>query len=138
MKKHLAVSAMTVALCLAAAEIALRSAPYQEIDFDADPELYWKMVPSQTGFMWMAGGTVRSPPARIDSLGLRGSEIAEKSAGRTRILTLGDSYTFGSGVADDETFSAVLEKELGPERVEVVNAGVPGYGIFQFVELFRR
>lgn len=138
MKKQLLVSALALVVCLAAAELALRSAPYEELDFDADPELYWKLAPSQSGFMWMAGGTLRSAPAQINSLGLRGREVGQKSPDKLRILTLGDSYTFGSGVADDETFSAVLERELGAERVEVVNAGIPGYGIFQFVELFRR
>lgn len=136
-RKQLIVSALTVALCFAAAEVALRSAPYEELEFEADPELYWKLVPNQRGFMWLAGGTRRSPIARINALGLRGRDVEEKTTGALRILILGDSYTFGSGVADDETFSAVLERQLG-EPVEVINAGVPGYGIFQFVELFRR
>src|SRR5262249_16763091 len=42
---------------------------------------------------------------------------------------LGDSITFGYGVRDGETFSAVLEA-LDP-RLEVVDLGVQGYGTDQ-------
>jgi lysophospholipase L1-like esterase len=42
---------------------------------------------------------------------------------------LGDSITFGYGVRDGETFSAVLET-MDP-RLEVVNLGVQGYGTDQ-------
>jgi lysophospholipase L1-like esterase len=64
--------------------------------------------------------------AHHNSLGLRGAELpARKPAGRMRVLVLGDSMTYGLGVEDDETFSARLE-HLDP-RLEVLNAGVPGY-----------
>src|SRR5262249_24880550 len=47
----------------------------------------------------------------IDAQGLRGvRDVArEKTPGVTRIAVFGCSQTFGSGVADDETFSARLE-----------------------------
>ena len=45
---------------------------------------------------------------------------------------LGDSFTFGQGVGDDEAFPAQLERLLaarfGAADVQVLNAGVPGYG----------
>jgi hypothetical protein len=49
-----------------------------------------------------------------------------------RILMLGDSFTFGIGVRDHETFSEVLHKRLNDAstdgtRYEVLNAGVQGY-----------
>lgn len=62
---------------------------------------------------------------QINSLGLRDREISDaKAAGVKRILLLGDSFTEGTGVKQEETFSAVLERELG---IEVINAGVSGY-----------
>jgi hypothetical protein len=48
---------------------------------------------------------------------------------------LGDSFTYGIGVADDETFSARLEA-LDP-RLEVLNTGVNGYGTAQELLLLR-
>ena len=67
----------------------------------------------------------------VNSLGLRGPEIAtEKDAGVYRILMLGDSMTMGEGVADDQTFSVLLERSLTDalgRRVQVLNAGVDSY-----------
>ena len=61
-----------------------------------------------------------------NSLGLRGKELRiGKAGGVKRILTLGDSYTFGVCVEDWETYPAVLERILNErgQKVEVVNAG---------------
>jgi len=46
-----------------------------------------------------------------------------------RILFLGDSFTYGMGAADDETFVNLVASAL--PGVEVVNAGVNGYGQFE-------
>lgn len=42
-----------------------------------------------------------------------------------RIVTVGDSITFGHGVNDDETYPHLLQERLGA-GFEVINAGVPG------------
>ncbi len=54
-----------------------------------------------------------------------GPVAPRKAAGRTRIVAVGSSSTFGYGVDEDETFSAYLQRRLGPD-VEVINGGVPG------------
>jgi lysophospholipase L1-like esterase len=64
-------------------------------------------------------------------LGLRGKPAAaQKAQGVLRVLVVGDSFTFGLGVAEDETLPAALEPllraQLG-QPVEVLNAGVPGW-----------
>jgi hypothetical protein len=46
----------------------------------------------------------------------------------TKIVVLGDSSSFGFGVQDDETFSAVLNR-LFAGRYEVVNLGNGGWGL---------
>lgn len=72
-------------------------------------------------------------PARINRLGLRGAEVsAEKPPGVFRVLGIGDSFTFGVGVRDEDTWLERLGPLLaglkGGRRFEVLNAGVGGYG----------
>jgi hypothetical protein len=70
----------------------------------------------------------------IDSNGCRrAGSPPPASAGR--ILVTGDSFTFGHGVDDGETFSAQLEKTLGDS--EVMNAGCVGTGHDQHYLLVR-
>jgi lysophospholipase L1-like esterase len=56
-----------------------------------------------------------------NSLGLRGPELTKDP----RILMLGDSFTFGVYVGDDENFPALLEQRLRKNgyNYQVVNAG---------------
>ena len=64
---------------------------------------------------------------RINSLGYRGPEFpTEKPRGEFRIVLLGDSFTFGDYVNDDESLPAYLERALGAAcgAVRVVNAGI--------------
>lgn len=83
---------------------------------------------------------------RVNNVGLRGRDIQiKKSPGRYRILMLGDSFTMGKGVEDDQTFSALLEEALNQRRatcnnniIEVLNAGVDSYApILSFIQLRR-
>jgi len=83
--------------------------------------------------------------ARINSLGLRGEDFpSEKPAGTSRILFVGDSFTFGEGVQDDETFASVLQERLrseagdGDRRTQVINAGVSGYNTQDEVRYLER
>ncbi|WP_339911822.1 SGNH/GDSL hydrolase family protein [Symmachiella dynata] len=68
---------------------------------------------------------------RINSLGLRGDEIVvPKPPGVYRIVCLGDERTLATEVPEEETFTGQLEallQQYTRQRVEVVNAGVPGY-----------
>jgi hypothetical protein len=49
---------------------------------------------------------------------------------RATILLAGDSFTFGIGVEDQETYPYLLGAEYWPD-VKVVNAGVSGWGVAQ-------
>lgn len=75
--------------------------------------------------------TVRNVPVRVNALGLRGREVPLiPEAGVHRVLALGDSATFGEGLAEEDSFPVQLERELNArsgERWEVLNAGVQGY-----------
>ena len=66
----------------------------------------------------------------INSLGFRDREFsAEKPEGELRILAIGDSFTFGSGVQLEDTWPQLLEsllREQTERPVEVINAGYAG------------
>lgn len=80
---------------------------------------------------------------RTNSLGMRGPEYAiPKPADTYRIALLGDSFAFGWGVEEQESFGSVLERNLnrlggGHPKFEVLNLAVPGYSTFQEVALFE-
>jgi len=96
----------------------------------ADPHLFWKLRP----------GIDLLPYGHTNSLGLRGREVVAKQPGVYRILSLGESTTFGRHIPFESTYSRVLERALASEdgpRVEVINGGVPGYSLFQGVMYLR-
>lgn len=68
-----------------------------------------------------------------NSQGFRDVENYEDAPESEKILFLGDSFTFGFGVKQEEVFSAVLQKKLKEKRkgIAVVNAGAVGYGTDQ-------
>lgn len=85
---------------------------------------------------------LRSGVFRIstNSLGLRGPEIhAEKPPGVTRIAVVGGSSVFGYLVSDGDEAARLLERDLNETgcRVEVINAGVPGYNLFHSLVRYR-
>lgn len=66
----------------------------------------------------------------INSKGLRDIEHEyKKNEGTTRILGLGDSITFGSGVEFEDTYLRKLEKKLNENGypVEIIKTGVNSY-----------
>lgn len=70
----------------------------------------------------------------INSLGFRDYEFSlEKPQNTIRIAAIGDSYTFGKGVALEYTYPKLLQRKLGntDRKVEVLNFGVYGYNTIQ-------
>jgi len=64
-----------------------------------------------------------------DAQGLRRAvPFRPKQEDRCRIIVLGDSLTYGYGVAEEEAYPRVLEGSLAADyRVEVLNLGVSGW-----------
>jgi lysophospholipase L1-like esterase len=67
---------------------------------------------------------------RLNALGFRERRLpSPKPAGVQRVIALGDSFTQGYGVEEDESWPRRLETVLDarhPGRYQVVNLGVPG------------
>jgi hypothetical protein len=119
-------------VALAIAEAAVRFISPQEVGpvrFAYHPELGEIPVPGQRGVRNIPG--VFTFGYSNNSLGWRGSrEYREEKTTDYRVLFLGDSFTYGIGVNDDQTFAAQVEQDLTRARlsVEVLNAGCPGKG----------
>ena len=64
---------------------------------------------------------------RINALGYRGDDFPADKGDALRILVAGDSFTFGWGVNDNETYPARLQERLAAalpgRRTQVINAG---------------
>lgn len=84
---------------------------------------------------------------RKNSLSLRDRDYAlAKPPGKKRILILGDSFTYGMGVPNDENiFPEIIERRLNalelntaPDGVEVLNAGLPATLTEHWVDLLEK
>lgn len=78
----------------------------------------------------------------LNSEGFREKEfINEKPGSVFRIICLGDSWTFGANVSDEDTYPRQLGRLLAQEyprtHFEVLNLGVLGYSSFQGLELLK-
>ena len=102
--------------------------PITEGPYRYDPVLGWGLL---QGF--------HKDNIHINKHGQRGlvDWQVEKPAGIRRIMALGDSYTYGYDVGDQEAYPAVLGSLLG-DGFEVINWGVPGYGTDQQVLLYEK
>jgi len=108
---------------------------YPQESYDFDPEMGHALRPGQMAF-------THDRPVLTSSLGIRDREIAPESApGTLRVLALGDSQTFGNGLALSDTWPKQLERmlqEVGVHSWEVVNAGIPGTDTWQHEILLGR
>src|SRR5262245_5907129 len=79
-----------------------------------------------------------SASVEIDCRGFRRNGHGEDGGWGPVILALGDSFTFGFGVENSETWPARLEAILrrrGCPTARVINAGTMSYGVFQELDL---
>lgn len=98
------------------------------------PTLGWFHQKSKKAVLLKDGWSVG---ININSSGMRGlmDYSINKPVDMTRVMVLGDSFVFGFGVKDEETFSACLEQS--DSNLEVLNLGVAGYGLDQILLLYR-
>lgn len=128
-------------VAFAVAEVAVRLISPQAVapvQFAFNPELGEIPVPHQHGVENFPG--VFRFTYSNNSLGWRGRrEYREAKQTDYRVLFLGDSFTYGTGVNDDQTFAARVEKDLRADlmSVEVINAGCPGKGTDYALRFFQ-
>lgn len=78
--------------------------------------------------------------AHINSLGLRERELPPERGDVFRIVAIGDSYTYGWGVEQEQTWLRLLEELLAAQGypVQTVNLGKPGSGPPDYAALAER
>jgi hypothetical protein len=96
-----------------------------------DPTLGWTLLENVDGVV------LNGAPVHSNGAGMRGRrEYPLERRGGLRVVALGDSFTFGQCVGDDETFAAQLEQRIEPG--EVLNLAVHGYGHDQMLLRLRQ
>ncbi len=137
--KNLALFSFTLLLCVAFTELALRILGYGNVEiYEPHPRLYWRLKPNQDCYT-----KIDRKPVHVNSHGTRGREFAAaKPPGTLRIVSLGDSRTFGWGLSEAETYSGILERRLQEQlgsarKVEVINCGVNAWSYPQMTAFFR-
>jgi len=108
-----------------------------------NPKLLFELKPNWTQVYDGSVVKLNETTISINSDGFRDREFnMTKPSGVFRIVSLGDSITFGMGVEANETYSKYLESILNANLTnnityEVLNFGVIGYNTMQEVEQFR-
>ncbi len=96
-----------------------------------DDRMGWSIGPNRRS----ANGLYRSGP---DAIRVPHEEVAVTvSEGKTAIALVGDSFTFGEEVRYEETWGYHLGELLG-DGVQILNFGVPGYGVDQAYLRYER
>ena len=135
---RLAVPVAFLLLVWLAGEIYLRATGAQVSElkqfippiYRQDPDTAWSLKRDYDGTF---ASFLSAYKIHTSSEGWRGHELAATPPAN-RIISIGDSNTFGYGVGDDECYPAQLEKRLREKldpAAEVVNTGVSGYDTVQ-------
>ena len=83
----------------------------------------------------------RTFPYRTNDQGLRDRDRPAKAPGTKRVLVMGDSYTWGYAIAEEEAYPQVAERllaERGRPDIEVINGGIPDYNSRQERQLLEK
>lgn len=137
--------AVSLVLSLCAAEILVRMfSPQPRLVIEPggfylpDPPGRYRLSPGYRGRIY--NRAEYSNEISINEAGLRGPEIETSIEESVRVLVVGDSFVFGVGVEDNETFPALLSTALSRAGIdsEGLNAGIPAFGIPDAESWLRR
>ena len=138
---RLLLSIVGILLGLTIAEIGLRVAGIAPPEVRSyDPVRGWQLRPGAIGLQ-RSEGRAR---VTINGGGFRGPEVPiPKPPGVLRVAVVGDSFTEAMHVPYNQTFCAVIERNLascplGSRRAQVLDFGVSGYGTGQELLTLRQ
>lgn len=132
---------LTCLLTVGVVELGL--AIFHPVPFSIETNMYFEPDP-YTGYRLKPGGTgtyQMGIPGVANSHGHRDVEVPlKKPSGVFRILVLGDSFTVGTNVRQEEAYPKALERHLKRvygSKIEVVNAGVGGWDPLQYAQYYE-
>ena len=94
--------------------------------FVYDPYMGWDNLPN-----------IRTGDIRTNSAGMRADSEFTFEPKRNRLMILGDSYSFGHGVSNEETYAHILDTEHLPDW-DVLNMAVSATGTAQQLIKYER
>lgn len=115
-------------------------------NIDSELKHYWEYKPNSEAVdkpYWLEKEVAYS----INADGLNDSYDypVEKGHDTFRIITLGESFTFGQYVNTNKNWTELLEKKLNESRftcqtkkIEVINLGMPGFDVQEIVRRYKR
>ncbi|MBW1701261.1 MAG: hypothetical protein JRJ69_00935 [Deltaproteobacteria bacterium] len=135
----LVIGSVVFSLCVTEVVIRIWDPPLAKPEMNqihrASPALAWELIPKSSGIGKLG------ELYEVNSAGFRDVEHSlKKKQGVSRIMVIGDSFTFGMGVNLEDTYPKQLERFLNRANVtcEVINCGVIGYNMWQHYEMLER
>ena len=139
---NVSVSIISVFLTIGLLELSLAilfPVPFsieQNMYFEPDPYTGYRLKANSIGSF--RGGKI---PASTNRHGHRSDDVPlVKGKNVFRILVLGDSFTVGADVGEQDTYSSQLQRLLNQDssqRIEVINTGVGGWGPFEYAQYYE-
>jgi hypothetical protein len=128
----------TIALSLISLELGLRILPLNNlIKVDTVDQKHWVLKPSSTII-------THNKKATINKKGFRRNPYSpsiniENHQKYGKIIFVGDSFTFGDGVSDENTFPSLFDKHLKKNKYnyDVINAGVSDYSPYNYLRMIQ-
>jgi lysophospholipase L1-like esterase len=140
MKAKILLSLCSVLFVCGVLEVCLRvfrvGGSEQTPEFAMDDQTGWVRAPNQSGFVYQRNPGVFNTRFQTNSRGMRDREHPVGKGSNLRILAVGDSFTEGWGVEEQQAYPKVLESHF-LNGVDVWNLGVVGYSTDQELQQLR-
>lgn len=141
MLKNIGLAIISIIILLLLGEAFLRIGAYKIVTFNSnagfhqyDPDLGFIQIPNHEATFKARDFNVL---IKSNSHGFRDKEYQLiKGKGIKRVIVLGDSFTWGWGVEQEEIFCEVAEREM--ENTEFINLGQNAYGTAQELLILKK